>query len=147
MNEEYMQKIFQKLNEDENEGKENNYDLVNLFNRIQNSKQLNSYEDSANYESEAITQDKDMSSFDFNLEQKLMDESLEKQLLIKENSRSSDLSRLFISSDPLNSPNSEDFNSDTKLNSLGGISLWQLTAIVFLILILIGKILSYIFLT
>jgi hypothetical protein len=59
------------------------------------------------------------------------------------NNKINDLSQLFISVDPFASnDNINEFTSDMRIDSLGGLRLWQLTAILIIVLTLIGNFIS-----
>jgi hypothetical protein len=145
MNEELFKRLLVKFNEDES--KESNYDLVNLFNQVHNLKSIDN--DKNIYENEDESYDADNSVFgdaqsttDFNLEQKLIDEHLQRANIVAD-FRKNGLSKLFINSEPsLTDSDTASFDSDTEIDSLGGLSLWHLTAILISFLIFVCKCLN-----
>ena len=63
--------------------------------------------------------------------------SRQKKFLIDKKKYGNSLKKLFINSETETSYN--DFNTETRIDLLGGLTLWQFTAIIFAALICIGK--------
>ena len=75
-------------------------------------------------------------------EQRFMDDNLENPFLIDK--KKLGLRKLFLNSEPDTGSFEHEFNSDTRIEALGGLSLWQFTAILISVLMFIGNLFVYI---
>lgn len=139
---EFYKSLLLSLNDDETNEKESEENLLKLFDRIRNSKSSG----------DSLMDDElqNQNNFEYNLEQRyLEDENLENPFLVNRklnhNNRFSNLNKLFVSSERVDlgdykSPRSLiDFNTDTKIDFFGGLTIWQITAILIAFLMFIGK--------
>lgn len=151
------------LNDDENENEysnnnnsNNNNDLVNILNKISsNSKPkqqqhtlYDSMDDTTNFViNNNMNYDTDLiynKNSDY-LEQRFMDDNLENPFLIDKKKQG--LRKLFLNSESDTGSFENEFNSDTRIQALGGLSLWQFTAILISVLMFIGNLLLLITVT
>ena len=137
---EFLKKLMLNLNDDDIDSETNsnsfnkNYDLINLFKHASNKKQNPNYD----YEYK-LDNDADVFLLNENkLSQRFMDESLETNpFLIDKKKYGTSLKKLFINSE--SETNYNDFNTETRIEILGGLTLWQFTAIIFAVLFFLGK--------
>ena len=145
---EFLKNLMLNLNEDESDSDTNanninkNYDLINLFKQSSNKKQNFNYDYEYKLDNEVdaflVNENKLTPQGHVHFEQRLMDESLEQNpFLIDKKKYGNSLKKLFINSETETSYN--DFNTETRIDLLGGLTLWQFTAIIFAALICIGK--------
>jgi hypothetical protein len=135
MTEQFLQNLrveFDKVDEDTNS--QDNYELINLLNQIHNSDPVYSADTESTFNSDDFAQ----SITDHSFDQELIDEHLQRVNTLASH-KNNGLRRLFVDDSAALSDTTASFTSDTSIEWLGGLSLWQMTLIVVSILVLIGK--------
>jgi hypothetical protein len=141
---EYYKSELLNLNDYENsDGDDYDYKgLSNLINKILLSSKTNNMNRKANgnvlneYESSDEINNL-QPEVDYNLEQRFIEKDLQNPFLIAKNKVSLG-NVLSYSSDSDFSESDDYFNTNTRIDALGGLTLWQLTAIMIAILMFIG---------
>ena len=148
---EFIKNLMMNLNDDDSESENNNknYDLINLFR--QRTANGNIRPTLNNYDYDYKLNDGESENFLVNennynirnsdyVEQRFMDENLEiNPFLVDKKKYGNGLKKLFVNSDAGTSDYINEFNTETKIDFLGGLTLWQFTAIIIAILIFIGN--------
>ena len=134
---EFLKKLMLNLNEDESENESNinkNYDLVHLFKQTPKNSNFNYDYD---YKLDDVLDNELSSQNKENLEQRFMDENQEvNPFLVDRKKYGNSLKKLFVNSESSDTSFSS-FSTETKIELLGGLTLWQFTAIIFAFLIFI----------
>lgn len=129
---EFLKNVMLNLNEDESESDDisKNYDLINLFKKTAKNNNYD-YDYKLNDERMLNNQNKDY------YEPRLMDDNVEiNPFLIDKKKYGNSLKKLFINTET-NQNSFGNFNTETKIDLFGGLTLWQFTAIIFAMLIFV----------
>jgi hypothetical protein len=141
MKEDYKS-AFLNLNDYENSEADDYESLSNLIKKIILSSKTTNMNRKANANALSEYENSDETNnlqpdLDYNLEQRFMEKDLQNPFLIVKNKVSLGNVLSYSSDSDFNEPG-DYFNTNTRIDALGGLNLWQLTAIIIAVLMFIG---------